>query len=190
MSDSESQPAPGGEPLRLGPLWQRAANYAARQHAGQVRKDGATPYASHPFRVAMTVRQLFDFADEATLCAALLHDTIEDTTTDFDEIEDEFGLEIAVLVAMLTKNMLLREPEREPEYDRRLREGDWRARLIKLADVYDNLCDLASRPDNARARVRHFEKCERAIALAEPDAAAHPETARAIRLLREAMERS
>ena len=45
----------------------------------------------HPFRVAMTVRQLFKIDDKAILCGAVLHDTIEDTTTDFDDVVWEFG---------------------------------------------------------------------------------------------------
>jgi guanosine-3',5'-bis(diphosphate) 3'-pyrophosphohydrolase len=172
--------------------WQQAASYAARQHAGQVRKDRRTPYVAHPFRVAMTLRHVFEHDDEATLAAAVLHDTIEDTTSDYDEIERLFGHEVARLVACMSKNMLLPEAEREAEYDGRLREGDWRARLIKLADAYDNLHDLRHRvvrsPGGyARNLERHLRRCERALALAEPDAPDHPETARAIDALRSAM---
>lgn len=173
-----------------GSKWQQAAAFAARRHEGQLRKDMRTPYSSHPFRVAMTVRELFGHSDEATICAAILHDTIEDTATDFDDIEGKFGTLVAEMVAALTKNMLLREDAREPDYDQRLREADWRARLVKLADTYDNLCDIAYRPDGGpKTQRKHLARCERAIALAEPDAADHPETARAILLLREAMQR-
>ena len=54
-----------------------------------------TPYVSHVFRVCLTTRHVFGVDDEATLTAAVLHDTIEDTTTDFDDIEKQFGAEIA-----------------------------------------------------------------------------------------------
>lgn len=179
---------PEGSDAPAGALWQRAAAFAARLHTGQVRKDHRTPYVSHPFRVAITVRHLFEHADDATICAAILHDTIEDTPADFDDIEKHFGPLVAEIVAALSKNMLLREDSREPEYDRRLSEADWRARLVKLADAYDNLCDIGYRSDGGpETVVRHLARCERAIALAEPDAGAHPETARAIGLLREAM---
>ena len=171
--------------------WQLAAAFAARRHEGQYRKDKKTPYASHPFRVAMTVRHVFGHDDEATLCAAILHDTIEDTACDFDDIEERFGIEVAEMVAALTKNMLLREDVREPEYDQRLREADWRARLVKLADAYDNLCDIAYRPDGGTTtKKKHFARCKRAIALAEPDAAEHPETARAIEIVQAEMART
>lgn len=141
-----------------------------------------TPYVSHVFRVAMTLRDLCDCKDQATLVAAVLHDTIEDTTTDYDELEEHFGAQVADIVATLTKNMSLREREREADYDARLARGDWRARLIKLADVYDNLCDWTPAIDLTREDV--LDKCQRAIALALRDEAAHPEISRAITLIR------
>ncbi len=161
--------------------WQRAASFAARAHAGQVRKDGRTPYVAHPFRVAMILRDVFGCADEACLAAALLHDTIEDTGADYDDILEGFGAEVADLVAALTKDMRLREDVREPAYDEGLRRADWRARLIKLADQYDNLCDLSGEASKA------MEKCRRALALAEGDAAGHEETRRGMEALRELM---
>lgn len=98
--------------------WQQATSLAARAHRGQMRKDGHTPYVAHCFRVAMIIRDIFGFDDEATLCAALLHDTIEDTTVDYDEINEHFGTDVADLVAAMTKNMALPEHIREPAYDR------------------------------------------------------------------------
>ena len=183
----------GSDALSSTDLWQRAAAFAARAHQGQYRKDRCTPYASHPARVAMTVLRVFGCDDDTTIAAAFLHDTIEDTPADYDDIEEGFGKTVADIVAALTKNMILAEPIREPEYDERLAGADWRARLIKLADVYDNLCDieyqkLKSAEQAAATRKRHIARCERAIELAEGDAEAHPETARAIGLLRMKME--
>lgn len=148
------------------PLWQKAASYAARAHQGQLRKDGKTPYTAHPFRVAMTVRDVFGCDDEVAICCALLHDTIEDTATDYDDIDRRFGEQVADAVAAMTKNMLLREDQREPEYDQRLANAPWQARLVKLADVYDNGHDMTK---TMRA-ARHIERCKRALALTEPDA--------------------
>ena len=159
------------------PLWQGAIAFAARKHRDQNRKDRATPYVSHAFRVAMTVRDLFGCADASTITAALLHDTIEDTTTDYDEIEEKFGAEVADMVAALTKNMALREAAREAEYDARLAAADWRVRLIKLADVYDNLCDWS--PQINITLDDMVDRCRRALSLAENDADAHPESERA-----------
>ncbi|MCC5824138.1 MAG: HD domain-containing protein [Phycisphaerales bacterium] len=151
------------------PLWQKAAAFAARAHHAQLRKDGKTPYVAHVFRVALTVRDVFACEDQTALCTALLHDTIEDTATDYDDIERRFGHDIAVCVAAMTKNMLLPEDAREPEYDARLAAAPWQARLVKLADVYDNGHDMTK---TMRA-ARHIGRCERALALTEHDDA-HP----------------
>ncbi|QOJ16874.1 MAG: bifunctional (p)ppGpp synthetase/guanosine-3',5'-bis(diphosphate) 3'-pyrophosphohydrolase [Phycisphaeraceae bacterium] len=146
-------------------LWQQAASLAARAHRHQVRKDGATPYAAHPFRVAMTVRHVFGCEDDAVLAAALLHDTIEDTGTDYDEILEQFGTRVADLVACMTKDMRLVESERERAYDAQLARGPWQARLLKLADVYDNLSEAA----DERTRRKMAEKARRALTLAAGD---------------------
>ncbi len=148
------------------PAWQKAASFATRCHRSQLRKDGKTPYIAHPFRVAMALRDVFGCDDEVAICCALLHDTIEDTATDYDDIHRRFGEQVADAVAAMTKNMLLREDLREPDYDARLASGPWQARLVKLADVYDNGHDMTKTMRPAR----HIERCERALALTESDA--------------------
>jgi len=97
-----------------------------------------------------------------------LHDTIEDTTTDFEDILDRFGEQVAVNVAALTKNMALREEEREATYDAQLLKSNWQVKLIKLADVYDNLHDIAEFPEARREKAKGeaIDKCQRAIAIA------------------------
>lgn len=165
-------------------LIQEAAAFASRRHRHQTRNDGRTPYASHLFRVAMTVRHQFGCEDPIAIAAALLHDTIEDTTTDYDDLLEAFGVEVADIVAALTKNMTLREDIREEEYDARLAKADWRARLIKLADTYDNYCDSTERPRDDTP-TKHFARCLRAVELARPDGSAHPEIARAIALVQD-----
>lgn len=148
------------------PLYLKAISFASRAHDGQLRKDKRTPYASHVFRVAMIVRDIFGCDDETVLCTAILHDTIEDRDVDFDDIESRFGIKIAECVAAMSKNMLLREPEREKDYDERLAKASWRARLVKLADVYDNSIDFPKESMRKRA----LERCKRALVLSEQDA--------------------
>ena len=169
-------------------LWQRAAGFAARSHRNQMRKDGVTPYVAHPFRVAMTVRDVFGCADGAAIAGALLHDTIEDTGADYDEIAEAFGAEVAGLVVAMTKDARLPEAQREAAYDAQLAKADWRARLIKLADCYDNLTDLFDRSPAGMSKV--LDKCERALRLTEADEPAHEETRRARRALRGLMDHS
>ncbi|MDX2147027.1 MAG: HD domain-containing protein [Planctomycetota bacterium] len=185
-SGTSNSPAADSTP-DLAHAWQRAISFAARAHKHQLRKDGQTPYVAHVFRVALTVQHVFRCYDERALLAAILHDTIEDTTTDYDDLAESFGAPVADLVAALTKNPALPESKRESEYDARLAGADWRAKLVKLADTYDNLID-AEQLDAPKKKLRsRLEKCQRAIDIAQSDAAAHPELSRAIALLRERM---
>jgi (p)ppGpp synthase/HD superfamily hydrolase len=146
-------------------LWQEAASFAARAHRHAVRKDGLTPYIAHPVRVAFTVLCVYGFNDEAILAAALLHDTIEDTGADYDEIEEAFGSQVADLVAVMTKDMRLPERQREQAYDQQLARGPWQGRLLKLADVYDNLISTW----DAASRRKQLKKVQRALKLTEND---------------------
>src|SRR5438093_1326783 len=93
-----------------------AIAFAARAHHGHMRKDEKTPYVSHVFRVAAIVRNVFGFDDPRMLATAVLHDTIEDTKTDYDDLVEEFGTPIADWVAALTKNKSLPHDEREAAY--------------------------------------------------------------------------
>ena len=158
-------------------LWQRAASLAARFHHGQLRKDGATPYVAHPFRVAMIVRHAFNIDDEVALAAALLHDVIEDTTADYDDVLDEGGKDVADAVAALTKDVRLAWRVREEDYDQALARSSWQARLVKLADVYDNVCDAMS----PRMRKSALNKVPRAIACAGDE----PKLVEPVKLLEE-----
>jgi len=157
-----------------------AASFAARAHDGQYRKDGVTPYGSHPFRVCLIVRDIFGFDDPRMLIAALLHDTIEDTTTDFDDVEGRYGAEIATWVAFLTKDKRLPDDEREADYIAGLKSAPWQVQVCKLADMYDNLMDTVHVPIEKRARtLRRAEQY-----FAELGRITTPEAQKAIALVR------
>ena len=170
--------------MEIPPPWLDAIAYAAREHRHHLRRDAKTPYTSHVFRVMMITRDVFECDDDVALMAAVLHDTIEDTPTDYDAIERRFGMEVATCVATLTKNMLLREEERERDYEGRLSEGPWQARLVKLADVYDNLVDCVASGLSTKRRERATRRALIAIDLATPDAGAHQCVARGIEHVR------
>ena len=129
------------EKMRKNETLMKAIAFAARAHEGQIRKDGETPYASHPFRVCLVLEHVFGINDEDMLTAAVLHDTIEDTTKDFDDIEEKFGTRVASWVATLSKDKRMPEKTREEWYFKGLKEAEDEVKLIKLADVYDNLMD-------------------------------------------------
>ena len=129
-----------------------AVAFAARAHRGQLRKDNETPYASHVFRVCLILRHAFGFDDPRMLTAALLHDAVEDTTTDYDDLQKQFGPEVANWVAALTKDKRLPEDEREAAYVAQLVQAPWQVKACKLADVFDNLMDSIHTKPELRAR--------------------------------------
>jgi (p)ppGpp synthase/HD superfamily hydrolase len=129
-----------------------AVGFAARAHRHQLRKDRDTPYVSHVFRVCLVVRQVFGFDDPQMLAAAVLHDTIEDTATDADDILSRFGPDVTRWVAALTKDMRLPHDEREKAYFDALAAADWPVKVCKLADLYDNLADARHLSPAGRAR--------------------------------------
>jgi guanosine-3',5'-bis(diphosphate) 3'-pyrophosphohydrolase len=129
-----------------------AIAFAARAHRGQLRKDKETPYVSHVYRVCFVLRDVFGIDDHRALMAAVLHDTVEDTRTDFDDLQEQFGKEIAGWVATLSKDKRRVWDEREAVYEKQLSRAPWQVQVCKLADIFDNLMDSAQLPPEKRAR--------------------------------------
>lgn len=130
-----------------------AASFAARAHRGQLRKDGVTPYFAHPTRVCLAIATIFGVHDVEILAAALLHDTIEDTNTDYDDLQSRFGPRVAQLVKAMTKDKRLPDLEREAEYVRQICDGGRDVQILKLGDIYDNLSDAGTIPFSKRQQV-------------------------------------
>jgi (p)ppGpp synthase/HD superfamily hydrolase len=117
------------------------------------------------------LRHVFGIDDRQALTAAALHDTLEDTNTDFDELEEAFGEEVALWVAALSKDKRLPEEQREQAYAEALAHGSWQVQACKLADVYDNVMDSAQAEPRQRAHVlkrAHFYLDALKPALLEP----------------------
>jgi GTP pyrophosphokinase len=120
----------------------RAFDFAPQAHAGQVRASGQE-FIYHPWGVAKILAGLL--LDEATLAAALLHDVVEDTGVELDELRAEFGDEIAQLVEGVTKLTRVQFRSREHAEAENYRKlivamaEDLRVILIKLADRLHNL---------------------------------------------------
>lgn len=134
-----------------GPLLS-AASFAARAHRHQLRKDNETPYAAHPFRVCLIARHVFGIDDPQILTTALLHDTVEDTTTDCDDLIEKFGVEVADWVGRLTKDKRLPDDEREAAYMATLTASPPAVKICKLADIFDNLLDSSHFPPEKRRK--------------------------------------
>jgi guanosine-3',5'-bis(diphosphate) 3'-pyrophosphohydrolase len=122
-------------------ILERAAGFATYRHRHQFRRDGVTPYVEHPKAVMAILRDEFGVRDPEVLAAGLLHDTIEDTATDYDAIAEEFGARVASLVAALTKDKRLPEARRERGYFAQLSRAPLAAKLCKVADTLHNLRD-------------------------------------------------
>ncbi len=131
----------------------KAFQYALERHAGQLRKDNSTPYIVHPFRVFLWLADEAKIYDENVLSAAFLHDLIEDTSTDYDDIINEFNKEVADIVSVLTKDKALPEHVREKKYNEKLLNASWKAKVVKLADLYDNLCDMSNWDIDKREKI-------------------------------------
>lgn len=137
-------------------LLDRAYVYAMRAHGTQLRASG-DPYFSHPLEVAAILTDLK--LDDATIIAALLHDTIEDTGATKAEIERLFGTQIATLVEGLTKIKKLDLVSKQAKQAENLRKlllaiaDDVRVLLVKLADRLHNMRTLKWVPQEKRDRV-------------------------------------
>jgi len=125
----------------------KAAAFAARKHSDQRRKDAqASPYINHPLELARVLAEVGGVTDAATLCAALLHDTLEDTATTPAELVHEFGAEIAALVAEVTDDKSLPKAERKRQQVVHAASISDKAKRVKLADKISNLADVAQTP--------------------------------------------
>jgi GTP diphosphokinase / guanosine-3',5'-bis(diphosphate) 3'-diphosphatase len=137
-------------------LLNRAYVYAMKAHGSQTRASG-DPYFSHPLEVAAILTDLK--LDDATIVAALLHDTIEDTEATRAEIDQVFGHEIGALVEGLTKLKRLELVSREAKQAENLRKlllaiaDDVRVLLVKLADRLHNMRTLEFVPPASRQRI-------------------------------------
>ena len=152
-----------------------ACSFAGRAHRNQLRKDGVTPYVSHAFRVCLIVRDAFGIDDRDVLAAAVLHDTVEDTTKDFDDIEEAFGETVARWVAALSKDKRLPEIEREKAYAKQLAGAAWQVRVCKLADIFDNLVDsIHTRPKQQARTLENASRYLEALHQNLPEPARRP----------------
>jgi len=130
-------------------LIERAYEFAGRQHADQVRQSGER-FITHPLEVAQICAELR--LDSETIAAALLHDTVEDTTASIEEVREEFGDTVAQLVdgvTKLTEITFRSRDERQAENYRKMMvamASDIRVILIKLADRLHNMRTIGALP--------------------------------------------
>jgi GTP diphosphokinase / guanosine-3',5'-bis(diphosphate) 3'-diphosphatase len=137
-------------------LLNRAYVYAMKAHGTQTRASGEA-YFNHPLEVAAILTEMK--LDDATIAAALLHDTVEDTEATHQEIEEKFGKEIAALVDGLTKIKKIDLVTKEATQAENLRKllvamsKDVRVLMVKLADRLHNMRTIEAVSPEKRTRV-------------------------------------
>ncbi|HEY1100923.1 MAG TPA: HD domain-containing protein, partial [Myxococcota bacterium] len=139
-------------------LIKKAYVYCAKVHAGQVRKTGE-PYLIHPLAVSSILAQLK--LDDASICAGLLHDTVEDTLATVESVQELFGKDIADIVDGVTKLGMVKFNTAEEKLAENFRKmlvamsRDIRVLLVKLADRLHNMRTLEHmKPDRQEAIAR------------------------------------
>lgn len=147
----------------MSPKIRSALNFCVVAHNGQVRKSGI-PYAIHPILVSCIVA--YYGGEESMICAALLHDVVEDTDYNIDWVRDEFGDDVASLVDSLTKIVDIRKEEFPSDTNEKLASSalsfrkmlvasikDVRALVIKISDRLHNMLTLDVLPEHKQRRI-------------------------------------
>jgi len=128
-------------------LFVRAVHFAADKHRDQRRKDTkASPYINHPIALAQVLSEEAGITDINVLCAAILHDTIEDTHTTVNELQEHFGHSITDIVLEVTDDKSFPKEQRKKLQIEHASHKSPEARLVKLADKICNLRDLLASP--------------------------------------------
>ena len=131
--------------------------FAKNAHKDQKRLDKKTPYFDH-LRFVVRLIKKSGITDNNLQVIGWLHDTIEDTPTDFDDIKEKFGLHIAKCVAALTKDMRIEEQKRERLYVRELKKAHWYVKLVKICDITANILDLKNTEYLEEEKINHWKR--------------------------------
>lgn len=144
-----------------------ALKFAADKHRSQRRKGAdACPYINHPIEVAEILSGVGNVSDLATLQAAILHDTIEDTQTTGHELEEHFGEEVRRLVEEVTDDKSLPKLERKRLQIEHAPHISSKAKLIKIADKISNVRDVTHFPPTHwphQRRVEYLDWAEKVV---------------------------
>lgn len=135
-----------------------AADFAAHKHRNQRRKDAdASPYINHPITLANILLNEGGVDDARVIAAALLHDTVEDTETSYEELRGRFGARVADMVMEVTDTKWLHKRARKRLQVSRAARSTHGARLVKLADKIANLRDMIAHPPDGWSLERRQE---------------------------------
>ncbi len=119
---------------------QAAKAFAEQAHEGQTRKSSGTPYITHPIRVAKQL-ETSGFS-EALVCAGYLHDVVEDTSYEIEDIEGRFGSKVAQLVSAHTEDKSKSWDERKQHTIDTVKQAEKEIKYLIVADKLDNLLSM------------------------------------------------
>ena len=146
----------------------KAVAFAADKHRNQRRKDAeASPYINHPIALANVLANEGGVEDVTVLCAAVLHDTIEDTETTSEELQAIFGPKVASVVMEVTDDKSLEKSLRKQRQVEHAPHISKEAKLVKLADKISNLRDIIASPPadwSAERKQAYFEWAAKVVA--------------------------
>ncbi len=132
----------------------KAKSFASQAHSGQVRKHGNVPYITHPIRVAALLESA-GCRDEL-VCAGYLHDVVEDTTCELEDIENAFGSVVSALVAAHTEDKSKSWQERKQHTIDLVRTANEEVKQLIVADKLDNLLDIEKQYNEIGEKVWHL----------------------------------
>ena len=146
----------------------KAVAFAADKHRNQRRKDAeASPYINHPIALANVLANEGGVEDVTVLCAAVLHDTIEDTETTSEELQAIFGPKVASVVMEVTDDKSLEKSLRKQRQVEHAPHISKEAKLVKLADKISNLRDIIASPPadwSAERKQTYYEWAAKVVA--------------------------
>lgn len=134
-------------------IFEKALCFAIEKHSGQTRKFSDAPYILHPMEAAAIVGTMTD--DRTVLAAAVLHDTVEDTDTTLEEIEEKFGRRVALLVMTETEE---KREDQPPEETWKLRKEETLIMLRNTRDIHVKMMWLGDKLSNVRSIYREVRR--------------------------------
>jgi len=135
----------------------QAKKFAFEKHKNQKIRSGIFPYSYHLEGVVSRLKNL-GISEKNILCAAWLHDIIEKTDVNFDQLNEIFGREVAVIVLSLTKDNNLLKKDKEAQYVNQLKSATLSAKIIKLCDISANLKDIVDSPISPSQKSKQIKK--------------------------------
>lgn len=136
---------------------QSAENFAKERHLNTTRIDTNVSHYEHLSSVVARLKNL-GITDEDAISATWLHDTINYTSTSFDELDQRFGSKVAVLVLSISRDKSLSRPVQEEQFVKQLKESPLEAKIIKLCDISANLRDMKNSQFSKTRKSKEMKK--------------------------------